>query len=313
MHINGNFPSLASCENHSSKILEKIRTKLKEILNAEDFCIVTTGSFARSEASLESDLDWFIVHQFKPNEDILLKVDEQIKQLVSKEFGSTGTFGESVLVDDLLINFGGLYDDNASFTRRMLYLLESKWLYNENMFISVKRKLLEIYIKENIPDKKLNKFFLNDIIRYYRTICTDFEYKVSEAGKSWGVRNIKLRFSRKLLYISGVMVVAETCNLKRDEKINKTMELLQYSPIERISQICKSDLGDLLKYYNCFLEAISDSQIRGNLDSVKKECRDSHEQFYKLKQLSQLFSEELHKHLVNRFEPGHAIHHSLIL
>jgi len=47
-----------------------------------------------------------------------------------------------------------------------------------------------------------SRFLLHDLIRYYRTICVDFEYKTYENGKPWGDRNIKIQFSRKFLYFS---------------------------------------------------------------------------------------------------------------
>ena len=83
-------------------------------------------------------------------------------------------------------------------------------------------------------------FLLNDIIRDDRTICVDFEFKtIQDANpKPWGTRNIKLVFSRKLLYFSGVLIVAETAQRSYDEKMRLLKLLLGKPAIERVMHIC---------------------------------------------------------------------------
>jgi hypothetical protein len=51
----------------------------------------------------------------------------------------------------MLSNFGWENDDNKSFTRRMLFLLEGTWLYGEKWFIDYRRELLEKYLREDSP------------------------------------------------------------------------------------------------------------------------------------------------------------------
>lgn len=81
-------------------------------------------------------------------------------------------------------------------------------------------------------------FFLNDLIRYYRTICVDFEYKTFEANKPWGIRNIKLIFSRKLIYFSGVLIAAEMYQRSAQQKKKIVKELISLSPVERLRKAC---------------------------------------------------------------------------
>ena len=164
----------------------------------------------------------------------------------------------------------------------------------------------------NIKDIQLTRFLLNDFIRYYRTITTDFEYKVSEAGKSWGLRNIKLTFSRKILYFAGIIAVANTYEKTRDEKIKTLQELLELSPIERIQIICQGKEESALALYDEFLSKISDEFTRGKLENVQREKRKECSEYVALKSKSKKFSKELQKILEETFSKTHPIHNALL-
>ena len=62
-------------------------------------------------------------------------------------------------------------------------------------------------------------FLLNDVIRYWRTICIDLEHKVRADNKARDIRLIKLRFSRMLLYASGVLAIGEGYRRSSEEKL----------------------------------------------------------------------------------------------
>lgn len=284
----------------------------------ESVSVVVTGSLGRKEASTQSDIDLFILAESEfSSEDkakVVAEVDKVLEELEYKKPGDTGTFGsdEWETVETLTKDIGGQHDSNKKLTRRMLLLLEGEWLYGEHLFRKARRELLKTYIKEGTPDHRIARFLLNDVIRYYRTIATDFENKVTECGKSWGLRNIKLRFSRKLLYFSGIITVAETCYKSREEKIKVSERLLDMPPIERIIYLSETDNSDLLKIYSEFIERISDPDVRSLLDSVDKDQRNNVPEFRELKNLGQHFSWKLSSWLRVNYDPGHPIHNSLL-
>ena len=211
-------------------------------------------------------------------------------------------------------NIGGQDDKNDKITRRLLFLLESDWLYNKKAAEQYREAIVDRYIKNTITDHQISRFLLNDLIRYYRTMCVDFEYKTAEVGKPWGTRNIKLQFSRKLIYFSGILIAAESAQRTYPYKKNITLELIELTPIERILKICGTTAHRALELYDRFLEKISDKSIRDITDKVTadRKTHDEYPEFRDLKNAGHHFSWELARLLKQTYDSSHPIHNALI-
>ncbi len=320
------LPTLLTADHFTQSKLQTIRTALAAALEnstyKDNITLVATGSYGRGEASAESDLDWFLI--FDKDLEAQDTIPEEIKSIadvISRNIdtgpGDSQTFGKNAIVkfSDLQSNIGGQHDTNKTLTRRLLFLLEGTWLYGEERFKDYRCKLLTKYIKPDVSTE-LPYFLLNDIIRYYRTMATDFEYKVVEGGKAWGLRNIKLRFSRKLLYFGGVIVMAELNGLGQQQKLIKAEELFDKNVLERITFLdcnaMNSKTTEALALYSQFLESLSDSDIRAALDDCPKESRNKVQAYVDLKVASEDFSKVLHDWLLEQYPSPHPIHHALV-
>jgi predicted nucleotidyltransferase len=303
----------------SQDIVEKIQNELDKKLENQNICVVTTGSYARGEASDESDMDYFVIVKNGKHD---LSYDEKqiiintINRYISKDSGDTGTFGNNAIevLEDMLKNIGGSDDTNIKITRRMLFLLESKALYNNNIYDEIMDKLLNIYVK-NIKKEQITRFLLNDIIRYYRTITVDFEFKTSEVGKSWGLRNIKLTYSRKLIYFAGILCVAKTMDLSKEDKINYLKKIFNLTPLDRVNNIIKDTKlkEDFFNLYNDFLNDISLFENRKSLDSILTMEDERTKIYKKLKKDSKSFSQNIREIIEDTFDKKHRIHEAIIL
>jgi hypothetical protein len=84
--------------------------------------------------------------------------------------------------------------------------------------------------------RKVPRFLFNDIARYWRTMAVDFAYKQrTRPDGGFLLRNTKLRMSRKLLFLAG-MVACFDCHLSFSS-VEERKEFYLRKPIEAI--ICK--------------------------------------------------------------------------
>ena len=294
----------------SNAKLEKLRCRL-DSADLDDQVILTCGSYARREASDSSDIDYFVLAD-DPCDDTLSAVSGAISEVVSKAPSSDGAFASSVCPGEMLSNIGGQYDNNAKITQRVLLLLEGEWLHNESGLLSFRKKILERYIRKDMADHQLALFLLNDIIRYYRTMAVDYEFKTKEGKKEWAIRNVKLVFSRKLLYASGLFSVAMTADQTRDDKIRKLEELFAQPVVERMRSICGAvALSRIMRSYDVFLDRMSDPQVRTHLEGLGTDERND-VTFRQIKNESYRFTRELLRLFEDTFDKTHPIRRAVV-
>ena len=294
--------------------LDELRNRLKE-LPLGGAAVLVYGSFARREASPQSDIDYVMVSDgTETAPDLSEHVGSEIRSIVPNSPSEDGAFGEPVSRSEILANIGGDDDSNKNITRRILLLLEGEWLFNKEGLRGFRREILERYIGEGMTDHQLALFLLNDIIRYYRTIAVDYEFKISGNGapKPWAIRNIKLVFSRKLLYASGLFSIAMTADRARDEKIEILEDLFDRPVMERMMAICgEGRMAPVVASYNCFLEFLGDPGNREHLTRLQRSERGD-ERFRKIKNEGHHFTRELLKLFEGTFDATHPIRRAVV-
>jgi hypothetical protein len=308
--------AIETAKQFSNEKLDKLRTSVAPLVPQEEMVFIN-GSYARREASAGSDIDFYIVtrRDDATEPDWAEKVRDAISAIVPVEPAADGAFARVEPRDTLLRNIGGEYDDNHNLTRRMLLLLEGEWLFNESGLKDVRRSILERYIAEGMTDHQLALFLLNDIVRYYRTMAVDYEFKTVEEQKAkpWGIRNIKLVFSRKLLYASGLFSVALTADQTRERKIHILEQLFDLPVIDRMKQICGATKSErMLTSYDHFLAKLEDRKVRERLKSLDKENGRKDDLFRELKNEGHHFTRELLKLFEETFDSTHPIRRAIV-
>ena len=295
--------------------MRSLEDELKSIIPA-GVNLIVTGSFGRLEGHSLSDLDYFLLHDDTVLVSKLKAVSDEVKNTVRLaigiEPGPDGPWGAYTSVVDIDKQIGGNTESNFSFTRRILFLFERRAVGNDALFQCAKNSLLDRYIKPTISDHQIGLFLLNDTIRFYRTMCVDFEHKTVEQGKSWGLNVIKLVFSRKLLYFSGLLVAAEMYQRSFKEKRSRTIELLELSPIERIQSVCGLSADKALQIYDTFLERLGDPSFR-EIATNTCEKKPHNDEFSRLKNASHHFSMALSQTLHGTYDASHPIHRHILM
>ncbi|MDT3775969.1 nucleotidyltransferase domain-containing protein [Nitrospira sp. MA-1] len=262
--------------------LDELTNELENARNLADgkACVYLIGSYGRGEACNHSDLDLFIVgggtkkeRDLKNLDEILIKAEliKATRKLKFPEFSGDGEYLSHYTVDELIGNLGTRDDDNTNtFTARLLLLLESRPLLEENFYSEVISNVIAAYWKDFERHKSdfVPAFLMNDILRLWRTFCVNYEVgpqnkkeKPDEKAKR-KLKNYKLKHSRLLTCYSALVylmaVMAEQGTVSQDD----AKEMVFLSPTERLEWLKnQTKFGDksgqvdeIISLYETFLE-----------------------------------------------------------
>lgn len=254
-------------------------------------CIYATGSFGRLEAHPKSDLDLFLLTSQNVTKSKSTRSDELVllaeiigvcRKLEFPEFDQGGNFLHVHHLDQMTRYLGSAEDDSSNhFTARMLLLLESNCLSGDDVFNACKTQLLDQYFRDHHNNEStfFPVFLINDILRYWRTLCLNFEYSriLREEQKRTGekviseeqiaskakLKNFKLKFSRIITCFS--MVAPLVCSKSKTDQAF-VLRLSNMLPMERLREAVavnadgKKELTIIETEYDWFLSISATSE-----------------------------------------------------
>lgn len=290
----------ARAKAYSGNLLEKCRSffeaRIAELkLDPAAICVAATGSVGRREALEASDLDPIVISKLPqtPKGCAAEQTDLLYKRLtegLSIYLGIDVSEGRSVMgavaLDDLADpdRIGGDKDDRIALTRRTLVLTESANAGGALSLREVRRQILEAY--SPIEDYYHPLPLCNDVVRYYRQLCIDYNQKHKTADREWAEKNVKLRHSRKFWYFTtGLAIVAAVLSSRREgdaprwrmvDAHDRLLDVLERPTYERLSLLLDNDAAlrrELLAKYAAYLRWMSSRETRQSLLAVPREQR----------------------------------------
>ena len=284
------FPNLLTARKATANGLQDRRPRLAELNHDDDVSVVLMGSWGRAEVTSGSDDDFMVLVDGPERSKVNPAID-QVKTVLDQAPGDQGLFGEPVSCNSLVEKIGLDQDDNSNLTRRMLFLLESIPATAAGVHAAARKRLLERYLDESVKDFRPPRFLLNDTIRYWRTICVDFAGKERERPEKWGLRNAKLRTSRKILFAGGLLPILDCSELAADAMPEFLGAQFDMPPTDRIaSAFLKHGAADAggrtLGAYDEFLGLLNQADFRGELGAVTRESANDSSAFTEVRRVA---------------------------
>lgn len=330
------LPSINAARENSIRIREAI-TAVVDQATPENCGVVVCGSLGRSEMTSESDVDWHLLVDgavSAQHREEVLRISQTMKKLGSefsfKPPNATGAFAGMCFSHELVHAIGGEVDSNSNTTLRILLLLEARAISRPLVLDRVVRSILARYFepdnfayKQTMERDYFPRFLMNDVVRFWRTMAVDYAAKVVDRGRDgWALRNAKLRFSRKLLFVSGMLLTHEVVlgmklpvpNLSADqsamfELIDRIQQLTKLSPLEMLASAllrqadrwpgAKRAATDIFSSYDAFLGILNDTDKRGELSNIPLEQAATNTTFNSVRNLGQQFEDGLNAYFLD--------------
>lgn len=233
------------------RLQEELSHALPEKYKNHGVCIYACGSLGRLEFGNASDLDaFYIVDNLKEGcNGPIPKVDREEFFSVIRRINSMLDFpppskGGKYLVFTPrkdLFDIGSQEEDSKnSYTARMLLLLESKPLYNKQVYDKLIEDVVDQYFID-YPDhtEDFNPLYLmNDIKRYWYTLCLNYENrrnKNDDRAERYRKR-LKLKFARRVTCFSML-----ACLYKKGIDKSYVVTCTKMTPFERFEMLAKDN------------------------------------------------------------------------
>src|SRR5260370_3469772 len=291
------WPAINRARDRASETAEKIEKALAG-LGSTDAGVVVFGSLAREEWTTKSDVDWTMLIDGQADPEHLNLAHSVAGRLEEEGFprpGTSGIFGSMTFGHDLIQKIGGREDTNENTTRRVLLIQESRPFYKRDAYDRILKHILSRYLKDDRGLRfgtlrfKVPRILLNDIVRYWRTVTVDFVDKQrGQAGRGWGLRNAKLRMSRKLIFATGMLSCFSCELLPCGEALEELStnhstigmkeylrKFVQTPPLEILAtlllerNIKQETAVKLFSSYNEFLNLMNDTAKRDHLKKLR--------------------------------------------
>ncbi len=252
------FEPLQQRKRESKRRILELESKITEnpLFQNESIAVFCAGSLGRHDFGELSDLDLFVI-----TDDPCLKsgINSPFCQTLIEINNGLGypklteRFLKVHLLSENLKAVGAPKDDTENyFTTRMLMLLESKSVANSKVFNRCVSEIISHYYRDAEENRIFSPTFLvNDLLRYWRTLCLNYEQIRQNPQRPWRKKNINLKFSRMLTVFSTVLPLI-ALPIRNETEL---LLLIEKTPMERLTYgLDHLDDASMLDSFKTFIE-----------------------------------------------------------
>lgn len=265
--------------------LKKLRDEFDKHTLSKNISVYCAGSIGRGEVCKYSDLDLFVLSE-KPclrldELEMLAAIVTINEKLGYSRISNDGRYLKAYSLKEMLDVLGEPRDDSENlFTARMLMILESRPVYRTDLYNRYLLSIVDHYFRDKRGKRSFRPlFFLNDLLRFWRTLCLNYELIRDDPNRPWRKKNINLKFSRMLTVFGTVLPVIA----KPISDAVEVIALTRYSPHERLAigldiladHTLKKDYIAFLNNYEkflCWKEEMEDKKVTSSV-KFDEECK----------------------------------------
>ncbi len=276
------YPHLQAAWLRSQQTIRQASNRLREYPFANTpSLIAASGSLGRMEQVDQSDADLIILapgaslnagRSTANDAQLVSEVWSALDDLGLPSPAADGIFTTACTLADLCdpASQGRISEPPAIFGKRIQLLLDAQPIFGQSAFVGAVERILERYAAGDVA---LNRnapwtYLTNDLIRYYRCLAIDTQWRHRDHPAQWRLFNIKLEHSRRIMYAALLFLLGESSRCLGD-RVQWLINHLGLTPLERIAAVyaihddARIDL--VLTNYDRFLQLMADGDERDRL------------------------------------------------
>jgi hypothetical protein len=224
-------------------------------------------------------------------------LEEAIRRHRVSPPNKSGVFSAPRTRRELIDPIGTVDEHSDKLGKRMLLLLESRPIYRVDSFEDLLSELFNKYseLVSVDPDKEF-ALLANDLSRYFRYICVNYQANFWRQNEKWALRNLKLRHSRIVMYAGLLFLIGEASKHAGKDKIEIVWKYLTHTPLERLAWVYDQNHDGgffrVLGLYNVFTSRLSEKLWRNKLKDLEYNDRYTVPAFAEMKANSDAFIAE---------------------
>lgn len=269
--ILGSSNQLAAAWEKSAADLQKLNSHCESNFSVDSLlCICVAGSLGRMESLLVSDIDYIVVvadeTSCETRHQVIDSFNEAVVDLGYAPPKIGGVFANAATTEEIVATgeVGKLNESIATYGKRIHLLLEAQPVFGFENHARLIDKILRRWGRAASPETAWWLYLQNDIVRYWRALQIDYQWRHIDSPARHRLRNLKLYHSR-LTAIAGLLFVLGAATLQNEplDYLSAMLRLTSWERVVRLIEQSDSSLAkDFVVAYNSGHAILQDGDFR---------------------------------------------------